>query len=298
VWRSAVVGFVLSLIGGVVISRSAAQRAEQLARTAEEVMAGDLTRRAPVDGSGDEFDRLSEQLNAMLNKLERLVISSRSAGDSIAHDLRSPLTRLRNRLEGGLREDKVDGQRAALTKSIEEVDGVLDTFNAVLRLSRVQAGATGSFRRINVTGITDELAELYQPACEEKNLAFSYRPEGELFVQADRDLIAQALSNLLDNAVKYTPEGGSVTLSVKRLPGGEAEVAVSDSGPGIPPEDRDRAVERFVRLEQSRSLPGSGLGLSLVLAVAEAHRGRLMLDSAGGSPPNTGLAARLILPSA
>lgn len=298
VWRSAVVGFVLSLIGGVVISRSAAQRAEQLARTAEEVMAGDLTRRAPVDGSGDEFDRLSEQLNAMLNKLERLVISSRSAGDSIAHDLRSPLTRLRNRLEGGLREDKVDGQRAALTKSIEEVDGVLDTFNAVLRLSRVQAGATGSFRRINVTGITDELAELYQPACEEKNLAFSYRPEGELFVQADRDLIAQALSNLLDNAVKYTPEGGLVTLSVKRLPGGEAEVAVSDSGPGIPPEDRDRAVERFVRLEQSRSLPGSGLGLSLVLAVAEAHRGRLMLDSAGGSPPNTGLAARLILPSA
>ena len=192
----------------------------------------------------------------------------------------------------------MDGQRAALTKSIEEVDGVLDTFNAVLRLSRVQAGATGSFRRINVTGITDELAELYQPACEEKNLAFSYRPEGELFVQADRDLIAQALSNLLDNAVKYTPEGGSVTLSVKRLPGGEAEVAVSDSGPGIPPEDRDRAVERFVRLEQSRSLPGSGLGLSLVLAVAEAHRGRLMLDSAGGSPPNTGLAARLILPSA
>lgn len=298
VWRSAVVGFVLSLIGGVVISRSAAQRAEQLARTAEEVMAGDLTRRAPVDGSGDEFDRLSEQLNAMLSKLERLVISSRSAGDSIAHDLRSPLTRLRNRLEGGLREDKVDGQRAALTKSIEEVDGVLDTFNAVLRLSRVQAGATGSFRRINVTGITDELAELYQPACEEKNLTFSYLPGGELFVQADRDLIAQALSNLLDNAVKYTPEGGSVTLSVRRLPGGEAEVAVSDSGPGIPPEDRDRAVERFVRLEQSRSLPGSGLGLSLVLAVAEAHRGRLMLDSAGGAPPNTGLAARLILPSA
>jgi signal transduction histidine kinase len=148
VWRSAVVGFVLSLIGGVVISRSAAQRAEQLARTAEEVMAGDLTRRAPVDGSGDEFDRLSEQLNAMLNKLERLVISSRSAGDSIAHDLRSPLTRLRNRLEGGLREDKVDGQRAALVRSIDDVDGVLDTFNAVLRLSRVQAGATGSFRRI------------------------------------------------------------------------------------------------------------------------------------------------------
>jgi signal transduction histidine kinase len=298
VWRSAVVGFVLSLIGGVVISRSAAQRAEELARTTEEVMAGDLTRRAPVRGSGDEFDRLSEQINAMLVKLERLVISSRSAGDSIAHDLRSPLTRLRNRLEAGLRHTDAEGPRTALAETIEDVDGVLETFNSVLRLSRVQAGATGSFRRTNATGITDELAELYQPACEEKNLAFTYAPEPELYVQADRGLIAQALSNLLDNAVKYTPEGGAVGLSVKRLSSGEIELTVSDSGPGIPPEDRDRAVERFVRLEQSRSLPGSGLGLSLASAVAEAHRGRLVLDTAGHPPPNVGLAARLVLPSA
>ena len=298
VWRSAVVGFVLSLIGGVVISRSAAQRAEELARTTEEVMAGDLTRRAPVRGSGDEFDRLSEQINAMLVKLERLVISSRSAGDSIAHDLRSPLTRLRNRLEAGLRHADAEGPRTALAETIADVDGVLETFNSVLRLSRVQAGATGSFRRTNATGITDELAELYQPACEEKKLSFTYSPEPELYVQADRGLIAQALSNLLDNAVKYTPEGGSVGLSVKRLPAGEIELTVSDSGPGIPPEDRDRAVERFVRLEQSRSLPGSGLGLSLASAVAEAHRGRLVLDTAGHPPPNVGLAARLVLPSA
>jgi signal transduction histidine kinase len=298
VWRSAVVGFVLSLIGGVVISRSAAQRAEELARTTEEVMAGDLTRRAPVRGSGDEFDRLSEQINAMLVKLERLVISSRSAGDSIAHDLRSPLTRLRNRLEAGLRHTDAEGPRMALAETIADVDGVLETFNSVLRLSRVQAGATGSFRRTNATGITDELAELYQPACEEKKLSFTYSPEPELYVQADRGLIAQALSNLLDNAVKYTPEGGAVGLSVKRLPAGEIELTVSDSGPGIPPEDRDRAVERFVRLEQSRSLPGSGLGLSLASAVAEAHRGRLVLDTAGHPPPNVGLAARLVLPSA
>src|SRR5690606_3237099 len=173
---------VLSLIGGVVISRSAAQRAEQLAKTTEGVMGGDLTRRAPVFGSGDEFDRLSEQLNAMLAKLERLVISSRSAGDSIAHDLRSPLTRLRNRLEAGLRATDKEGAHAALVNSIENVDGVLDTFNAVLRLSRVQAGATGSFRRTNVSGITDELAELYQPVCEEKRLAFNYTTQGELFV--------------------------------------------------------------------------------------------------------------------
>lgn len=298
VWRSAAVGFVLSLIGGVVISRSAAQRAEQLAKTTEGVMGGDLTRRAPVIGSGDEFDRLSEQLNAMLAKLERLVISSRSAGDSIAHDLRSPLTRLRNRLEAGLRDTDKDGPRAALVRSIDDVDSVLDTFNAILRLSRVQAGATGSFRRTNVTGITDELAELYQPVCEEKRLAFTYTPQGDLFVLADRDLVAQAMSNLMDNAVKYTPEGGAIRLEARRGSGGDVELIVVDSGPGIPPEDRERAVERFVRLEQSRSQPGSGLGLSLAAAVAEAHTGKLVLADAGGPPSRPGLSVTLHLPAA
>jgi len=298
VWRSAAVGFVLSLIGGVVISRSAAQRAEQLAKTTEGVMGGDLTRRAPVFGSGDEFDRLSEQLNAMLAKLERLVISSRSAGDSIAHDLRSPLTRLRNRLEAGLRDTDKDGQHAALVRSIDDVDGVLDTFNAVLRLSRVQAGATGSFRRTNVTGITDELAELYQPVCEEKRLAFTNAPQGELFVLADRDLVAQAMSNLMDNAVKYTPEGGAIRLEAKRSVNGDVDLSVIDSGPGIPAADRERAIERFVRLEQSRSQPGSGLGLSLAAAVAEAHTGKLVLADGGGPPTRPGLSATLRLPAA
>lgn len=297
VWRSAAVGFVLSLIGGVVVSRSAARRAEQLARTTEDVMGGDLSRRAPVFGSGDEFDRLSEQLNAMLAKLERLVISSRSAGDSIAHDLRSPLTRLRNRLEGGLLEANAEGQKAALARSIDDVDGVLDTFNAILRLSRVQAGASGSFRRLNASGITDELAELYQPVCEEKGLKFQYSHE-DLFVMADRDLIAQAMANLLDNAVKYTPAGGSIRLQTRRNSAGEIELLVADTGPGIPVADRERAVERFVRLEQSRSLPGSGLGLSLAAAVAEAHSGHLVLADGDGAAGSPGLAAILVLPAA
>lgn len=298
VWRSAAVGFVLSLIGGVVISRSAAQRAEQLARTTEGVMAGDLTRRAPVQGSGDEFDRLSEQLNAMLAKLERLVISSRSAGDSIAHDLRSPLTRLRNRLEAGLKDNTDETPRAALTKSIDDVDGLLETFNAVLRLSRVQAGATGSFRRTDLRGMVDELAELYQPVCEEKQLVWSYEGRGELFVLADGHLIAQALSNLLDNAVKYTPAGGRVRMSAHHGADGDVEISVVDSGPGIPPQDRERVIERFVRLEQSRSEPGSGLGLSLASAVAEAHSGRLVLADGEGQPGQPGLRASLVLPAA
>lgn len=297
VWRSAAVGLIMSLIGGVVISRSAARRAEQLTRTTEDVMGGDLSRRAPVYGSGDEFDRLSEQLNAMLAKLERLVIASRSAGDSIAHDLRSPLTRLRNRLEAGLTETTVEGQHAALARSIEDVDGVLETFAAVLRLSRLQAGATGSFRRIDVTSITDELAELYQPVCEEANLSFHYTRAPDLFVLADRELVAQAIANLLDNAVKYTPEGGVIRLTAERS-GGEVRLIVADSGPGIPVFDRERVVERFVRLEQSRSKPGSGLGLSLTHAVAEAHGGRLVFDDADPLSDMRGLAATLILPGA
>jgi signal transduction histidine kinase len=296
VWRSAAVGFVLSLIGGVVISRSAAQRAEQLARTTEGVMAGDLTRRAPVQGSGDEFDRLSEQLNAMLAKLERLVISSRSAGDSIAHDLRSPLTRLRNRLEAGLKDD--EGPRAALVKSIDDVDSLLETFNAVLRLSRVQAGATGSFRRTDLRGMVDELAELYQPVCEEKGLTWVYEARGELFVLADSHLIAQALSNLLDNAVKYTPSGGAVRMSAHHDAQGDVVISVVDSGPGIPAQDRERVIERFVRLEQSRSEPGSGLGLSLASAVAEAHSGKLVLADGNGPPGLPGLKASIVLPAA
>jgi signal transduction histidine kinase len=298
VWRSAAVGFVLSLIGGVVISRSAAQRAEQLARTTEGVMAGDLTRRAPVLGSGDEFDKLSEQLNAMLAKLERLVVSSRSAGDSIAHDLRSPLTRLRNRLEAGLKDNADEGPRAALAKSIDDVDGLLETFNAVLRLSRVQAGATGSFRRTDVRGMVDELAELYQPVCEEKELGWAYEAKGELFVLADSHLIAQALSNLLDNAVKYTPVGGAVRMTAGHDANGDVVISVVDSGPGIPAQDRERVIERFVRLEQSRSEPGSGLGLSLASAVAEAHSGKLVLDDGNGPPGKPGLKASFVLPAA
>lgn len=298
VWRSAAAGLVLSLIGGVVISRSVARRADQLARTTEGVMAGDLSLRAPVMGSGDEFDRLSSQLNAMLGKLERLVISSRSAGDAIAHDLRSPLTRLRNRLEGGLTQTNETAQKAALSNSIDDVDGVLATFNAILRLSRVQAGAAGSFRRIDASDVTGQLAELYQPVCEEKGLSFSYSFEPGLFIQADRDLLAQAMSNLVDNAAKYTPSPGAVSLQAKRAPTGEVELAVVDTGTGIPAEDRPRVVERFFRLEKSRTEPGSGLGLSLVDAVAEAHRGRLALSDGGGPPDRPGLSAALVLPAA
>jgi signal transduction histidine kinase len=204
---------------------------------------------------------------------------------------------LRNRLEGGLTQTTEQAQKAALSGSIDDVDSVLETFNAILRLSRIQAGASGSFRRLKVSDITDQLAELYQPACEEKGLGFSYACEGDLYVQADRDLLAQALSNLMDNAVKYTQPGGAVQLRARRSASGEVELSVIDSGIGIPPAERSRVVERFVRLEQSRTEPGSGLGLSLVDAVAEAHRGRLVLGDGPGPLDRPGLSATLVLPS-
>ncbi|MBI1339546.1 HAMP domain-containing protein [bacterium] len=297
VWRSAIVGLVLSLIGGALISRSAARRAEELARTTEDVMAGDLSRRAPVRARGDEFDRLSERLNAMLSKLERLMIASRHAGDAIAHDLRSPLTRLRNRLEGGLSETSPEGRIRAIETSIEDVDGVLDTFNAILRLSRVQGGASGAFKRINASAITDEIAELFQPVCEESGLSFDYRYDGDLYVNADRDLVAQAMANLMDNAIKYTPQGGHVQLRALREADGGVCLSVSDSGPGVPEEDRERVIERFVRLEQSRTKPGSGLGLSLASAVAEAHGGRLTLSDGVRQDGRPGLKVALFLPA-
>jgi signal transduction histidine kinase len=205
---------------------------------------------------------------------------------------------LRNRLEAGLKDNADEAPRAALAKSIDDVDGLLETFNAVLRLSRVQAGATGSFRRTDLRAMIDELAELYQPVCEEKNLSWVYEPRGELFVLADSHLIAQALSNLLDNAVKYTPVGGAVRMSAHHDVNGDVEIAVVDSGVGIPPQDRERVIERFVRLEQSRSEPGSGLGLSLASAVAEAHSGKLVLADGDGPPDRPGLKAKIVLPAA
>ncbi|MEO9971764.1 MAG: HAMP domain-containing sensor histidine kinase [Hyphomonadaceae bacterium] len=300
VWTAAPIGLLMSLIGGIVISRSAARRADTLAKTAEGVMAGDLSRRVPVIGSGDEFDRLGQQLNAMLGRIETLMASSRHVGDSIAHDLRSPLTRLRNRLETALAEPMShEVAEETLGQTLGEVDSVLGTFNAILRLSRLEAGQGGRMVRTDISALAAELAELYEPACEEAGLEFSADIGRGLFVLGEKDLIAQALSNLLDNAVKYTPEGGKITFNASRGKDSKVVLEVRDTGPGIPEGDRERVVKRFVRLEASRSEPGSGLGLALVDAVAHVHNGEFSLGSGEGkAPAPVGLSARLLLPKA
>ncbi|WP_370371635.1 sensor histidine kinase, partial [Henriciella pelagia] len=296
VTTAAPIGILLALIGGVFISRYAARRAEQLTRTTEAIVAGDLSVRAPVAGSGDEFDRLAQHLNTMLERLERLMASTRHAGDAIAHDLRSPLSRLRNRLEGALISPMTEeSARETLESTVVEVDNVLQTFNAILRLSRLDAGAEGRMIKFDIHDLMSEMADLYEPACEFAGLNFVSDVGTGLAVLGDRELIAQAVSNLLDNAVKYTPQGGTIRFSVRRGPNGIA-ITVADDGPGIPEHQREHAKERFFRLDSARTQPGSGLGLALADAVAELHKGHLDLLWTEPPPNARGLKAVLTLP--
>ena len=296
---AAPIGLFLSLLAGLLISRGAARRADELAKTAEAVMGGELGRRVPVRGSGDEFDRLGSRINAMLDQIEKLVESTRHTGNAIAHDLRSPLSRLRNRLEIALSEPlSQEAANATLGETVEEVDQVLATFNAILRLARLEAGAEGERVRMDVSELAEELADLFDPACEEANLTFSSAISKNLMILADRDLIGQALANLLDNAVKYTPAGGAISFSAGRGPGGTIDLTVIDSGPGVPENAREVVVQRFQRMDSARTLPGSGLGLALVDSVADMHGGKLILMDGDGDEDAPGLKAVLRLPRA
>ncbi|MEM9053965.1 MAG: ATP-binding protein [Pseudomonadota bacterium] len=291
---AAPIGFLLALIGGFFSARYAAARAEALTKTAEGVMSGDLSLRATVGASGDEFDRLAERLNAMLAKLESLMETTRHAGESIAHDLRSPLSRLRNQLEVRLRGpmDEVSA-RETLGETVEEVDRVLATFNAILSLSKLHESAEGKLAPLNLSELCEEMAELFEPAGEEAGLAFTSRIEPGLELMGDRTLLAQAISNLLDNAIKYTPEGERIVFAAYEKDD-EFTVIVQDTGPGIPEADLERVKDRFVRLDEARTQSGSGLGLALVDAIIEFHGGAFVLSR---GEKDIGLKATLTFPS-
>jgi hypothetical protein len=298
-WTVAFLGVVLSIASGLIGSWLASRRVEALAATAHDVMSGDMTRRAPVRGENDEFDALAIAINAMLDRLQHLMQVSRTAGDAIAHDLRSPLTRFRQKLEAALETPpNTDADRDALRVALEEADSVLETFAAVLKLARVEGNVTWRFERVNATNILRELVDFYEPAAEDVQRTLKGEVEDGLYISGEPGLFTQAVSNLIENALKYTYENGRVELRAVRRPDGRIEIAVSDDGPGILPEDRDRVLDRFVRLESARSTPGAGLGLSLVAAVARLHKGGLHLrDGLGGQGERKGLGAVLVLPA-
>ena len=292
------ISVVFSILAGLVAAWLASRRVELLSETTRKVMAGDLTRRARVEGWGDEFDLLAENLNAMLARVETLVHATRNAGDAIAHDLRTPLTRLRQRLETALdAAPNAEADREALIHAQDETDRLLKMFNSVLQLARLRSPESWRLVRLDIAPIVAEMADLFEPAAEEAGLRLTKGASSALWVQGDAQLISQALANLLDNAMKYTPKGGRVHVSCGQRGDGRLEIRVADSGPGVPVEDRERVKERFVRLEAHRTSPGTGLGLALVAAVAELHRGVFLLEDGLVNGPGFGLGAVVVMPA-
>ncbi len=271
--------FGFGLIGGVFISRRMLARVDRVSTTAQGIIAGDLSRRIHISGSGDEFDRLAENLNSMLEQIECLMTGMRLATDSIAHDLRGPLTRLKGRIEMALRcPPETNQDREALADVLAQTDAALVVFDTLLKIATAEARTDAAdLEPLDLASLASNAAELYEPVAEEKGVALNVDAKGPTEIRGQPQLLAQAIANLLDNAVKHTPAGGRITVTIGDREDG-FDLTVADTGPGIPKADRARVLERFVRLEESRSSPGGGLGLSLVAAVAKLHDATVRLD--------------------
>jgi len=289
------IAVVFGLGGGILMSRNFLRRVDSISQTSRTIMAGDLSGRMPVSGTGDELDRLAGNLNEMLDQIERLMVGMKEISSNVAHDLKTPLTRLRARVEDALRQKDDAVHKAALEETLEEADQLLRTFNALLSIARTEAGqAREGLTGMEAGGLVEEIAELFEPLVEEEGGTLAARAESGLAIRGDRQLLAQALTNLVDNALKYaaTDERAlRIELSAQRR-GDTVVIAVADNGPGVPEGERERVVERFVRLDRGRSKPGNGLGLSLVSAVTSLHGGTLELKD-----NEPGLRAELVLPS-
>ena len=299
-WSLALV-VILGLVGGFFVSRRVLSRVDAMTETAQTIMAGDLAGRLPVAGTGDELDRLADHLNAMLERIEALMGGLKEVSDNIAHDLKTPLTRLRNRCEQALRNAAGEADyRAALESTIAESDELIRTFDALLMIARAESGqARDNMTEFDAAEIARDVGDLYEPLADEKGIALKVDAPVAAPVRGNRELVSQALANLVDNAIKYARPDGKLNGEPAEIvvhAGNDGErivLSVADRGPGIPEADRGRAVERFVRLEQSRSEPGSGLGLSLASAVARLHGGELKLED-----NHPGLRSTIALPRA
>lgn len=277
------IGLLLALFGGIMLSSSVTRRVDAINRTSREIMAGRLQRRMPVRGINDEFDQLADNLNAMLDRIDSLIDSVRAVTDNIAHDLRTPLTRLRGRLENlALYPDISETVRDELNATIVDADHLLATFRALLRIARIESGTHDeAWTDIDLGTLLHDAWELYHAVGEEKDISVHLSAAAG-HMRGDRDLLFQAVSNLLDNAIKYSPAGSEVRLEMSD-DDGLLSIAVSDQGPGIPETERGKVLDRFYRTSTVTGIPGSGLGLSLVNAIARHHGGQLILaDNAPG----------------
>ncbi len=301
---SLLIVIVLGLGGGIFVARRVLRRIDAMTGTTQRIMAGDLSGRLPVGRSGDELDRLAENLNAMLERIEALMVGLKEVSDNIAHDLKTPLTRLRNRAEEALAKSSNETEyRSALERTIEESDGLIRTFNALLMIARAESGqARGNMDDFDAADVANGIHELYEPLAEDGGMTLRVKTSPAP-LHGNRELISQALANLVENAIKYgkpvaqplNADAAALAREIlieARRDGDQVLLRVTDHGPGIPEADRKHAVERFVRLEASRTQPGSGLGLSLASAVATLHGGDLRLGD-----NNPGLSATLTVPA-
>jgi signal transduction histidine kinase len=281
----------MAMAGGGAVSVRVLGRVEALSRASREIVAGNLQRRLPLTGSADEFDHLATSLNTMLDRIQALMDGMRQVSTDIAHDLRTPLSRLRHRIELALRKAAdPDSLRAALESTIVDVDAVLDTFSALLRIAQIETHARqAGFSRIDLTDILATVVEVYLPFAEERSQHLTAAIAPGMSIEGDRELLLQLFANLMENAIRHAPQGAHIGL-VASPQGESVEVSITDDGPGIPAEMRERVFQRFVRLEASRTTPGNGLGLSLAAAVAALHGAKITL---GDNAP--GLAATVCL---
>jgi hypothetical protein len=288
---------IAGVLGGVLIRRAILARIDSIRQTVQAIVQGDLSHRLPNPVSGDELDTLAHTINGMLDQIEQLINGIRDVSNSIAHDLRTPLAELRSRLEElSLTRPSTEETFAEVDGAVADVDRVIRIFNALLRLAEIDTGMRRSgFVQVNANELAAEVVEFYSPAAELKGVGLSFASSGPVYVSGDPTLLAQAVGNLIDNALKYAGERGVVKVEVQDRADGAVEICVADDGPGIPDEEKPKVAQRFYRGDTSRGTPGVGLGLSLVQAVAKLHGGTLELaDNHPGLRARLGLAAALL----
>ncbi len=286
----------LGIIVGLVFSRALLRRVDSVNRTARAIRDGDLSKRIALTGAGDELENLAINLNAMLDQIERLMNGMREVSDNIAHDLRSPLNRIRGRLEDAIKAGPAEKDEA-VRATLEDAENMITTFNALLSIARIESGeGAGAMEAIDLVAIAQEMVELYEPAAQDAGFILQLKTAPAPPIRGSRSLLSQAIANLLDNALKYAVGGTTIRIDVRKGSEGRVLLSILDDGPGVPEGDRDSVVKRFVRLEQSRTAPGSGLGLSLVTAIARAHRASIVLGDASSNPDKRGLKVTIAFP--